>query len=84
MAVFGGSIADDGRAIIVQSIHVPQKLGLLQEAYADDEASPPAPRLWWMHPGHAQSSPQPHNEGRPTASKPAPHIPIGGKDVLLL
>lgn len=31
-AVLGGTIADEGRARMVQSIHVPQPSGLVQEA----------------------------------------------------
>lgn len=39
-----------------------------------------AARLWWMHPGHEQSSPQPHMEGSPrlapSIASSCGHVPM--------
>ena len=72
---------------MVQSMHVPQKFGLLQDAYADEEGMA-ATREWCIQPGQVQSSPHPHEEGRPrlsmlpSLSRPVPQPPIVGNGAL--
>lgn len=56
-------MAEGGRDKMVQSRQVVQAPGLEHDEYAEEGAMA-VERLWYMHPGQLQSSPQPQKEGK--------------------